>query len=303
MKNCVFSTPASRCALPRPLPRAHGISSAVAALIAGAVGVPTLAFAQEAATALPEMVVTATRVPTRADELVSDTVVIDREQIEQQASRTLPEILARLAGVQISANGGAGKASSVYIRGAEPRHTILLIDGVRYGSATLGTPVWDNIPVEMIDRIEVVKGPASALYGSDGVGGVVQIFTRRASPGETVFAPHASTTVGSESYKEITGGFSGAAGAATYSLDVARTLNAKFSSTNRNVQLGNFNPDDDPFNQTAVNASFGYQLNPDWKFDAAMLYADGLTASTTARTATRAAPCAPRPVTSASAAS
>lgn len=276
MKSCVLSTPASRCALPRLRPRAHAVSSAVAALIAGAVGVPTLASAQEAAPALPEMVVTATRVPTRADELVSDTVVIDREQIEQQASRTLPEILARLAGVQISANGGAGKASSVYIRGAEPRHTILLIDGVRYGSATLGTPVWDNIPVEMIDRIEVVKGPASALYGSDGVGGVVQIFTRRASPGQPVFAPHASTTVGSESYKQITGGFSGAAGAATYSLDVARTLNAKFSSTNPKVQFGNFNPDDDPFNQTAVNASFGYQLNPDWKFDAAMLYADGL---------------------------
>ncbi len=112
----------------------------------------------------------------------------------------------------------------MYIRGAEARHTILLIDGVRYGSATLGTPVWDNIPVELIDRIEVVKGPGSALYGGDGVGGVVQIFTRKAAPGETVFNPRASTTIGSDSYKQITGGFSGGAGAATYSLDVTRTL-------------------------------------------------------------------------------
>ena len=111
----------------------------------------------------------------------------------------------------------------MFIRGTEARHTILLIDGVRYGSATAGTPVWDNIPVEMIERIEVVKGPASALYGSDGVGGVVQIFTRKGKPGEPAFSPRASATVGSDSYKQITGGFSGAAGRLTYSLDVQRT--------------------------------------------------------------------------------
>ncbi|MDM0013092.1 TonB-dependent receptor [Variovorax sp. J22P168] len=245
-------------------------------MLAGLAALPAVSSAQQAATALPEMVVTATRVATRADQLVSDTVVIDRAQIEQQASRTLPEILARMAGVQISANGGAGKASSVFIRGAEARHTIFLIDGVRYESATLGTPVWDNIPVEMIDRIEVVKGPASALYGSDGVGGVVQIFTRKAASGDAVFMPRASTTIGSEGYKQITGGFSGAAGAATYSLDVARTLNEGFSATNPNVPFGQYNADRDPFNQTAVNASFGYQLTNDWKFDAGMLYADGV---------------------------
>ena len=234
------------------------------------------AMAQGTPPSLPETVVTATRTPTRADELVSDTVVIDRAQIEQLATRTLPELLQRVAGVQISANGGAGKASEVFIRGAEARHTLLLIDGVRYGSATLGTPVWDNIPVEMIERIEVVKGPASALYGSDGVGGVVQIFTRKAAPGEDSFVPRVSSTIGSEGYKQIAGGFSGASGAATYSLDVQRTIDGGFSATNSRVQFGNFNPDRDPFDQSAVNASFGYQLNPDWKLDAGLLYADGL---------------------------
>jgi len=273
MKSVVSSACAIRSASPCPLPRAHAIALAIVSLTS----LPNLASAQEAAAAtLAETVVTATRAPARIDELVSDTVVIERAQIEQQASRTLPEILARMAGVQISANGGLGKGSSVYIRGAEARHTILLIDGVRYGSATLGTPVWDNIPVELIDRIEVVKGPGSALYGSDGVGGVVQIFTRKAAPGETVFNPRASTTIGSDSYKQITGGFSGGAGAATYSLDVTRTLVNSVSATNRNVQFGNFNPDRDPFSQTGANASFGYQFTPDWKFDAGMLYADGL---------------------------
>ena len=222
------------------------------------------------------MVVTATRTPTRADELVSDTVVIDRAQIEQQASRTLPEILARVAGVQISANGGPGTASSVFIRGAEARHTILLIDGVRYGSATAGTQAWENIPVEMIDRIEVVKGPASALYGSDGVGGVVQIFTRRGQPGDDAFVPRASATLGSESYKQITGGFTGASGPLTYSLDAQRTIDKAFSATNSRVPFGSFNPDRDPFSQSALNASLGYQINPDWKIDSGLLYAEGV---------------------------
>ena len=183
---CVSSTRADARVLLRACPAPRLLSLSIAAMLGGLACAPTLALAQ-ASPALAETVVTATRTPTRADELLSDTVVIDRAQIEQQASRTLPEILARVAGVQISANGGAGKASSVFIRGAEARHTILLIDGVRYGSATLGTPVWENIPVDMIERIEVVKGPASALYGSDGVGGVVQIFTRKGKPGEDAF--------------------------------------------------------------------------------------------------------------------
>ncbi len=273
MNICVFSAPAHRCARPGPLARVRSVSLAVAALT----GITSVAMAQSTAPTLPDTVVTATRTPTRINDLVSDTVVIDRAQIEEQSNRTLAEILARVPGVQISANGsGPGKQSSVFIRGAEARHTILLIDGVRYGSATLGTPVWDNIPVEMIDHIEVVKGPASALYGSDGVGGVVQIFTRKASPGEDVFIPRVSSTIGSDSYKQITGGFSGASGAATYALDVQRTLADSPSATNSRVQFGNFNPDRDPFNQSAANASFGYQFNPDWKLDAGLLYSDGL---------------------------
>jgi vitamin B12 transporter len=269
MISCVLSAPAGR-AVPRPRP----LLLPIAAALGGLACVPAFAQAQ-GSPALAETVVTATRTPTRADELVSDTVVIDRAQIEQQASRTLPEILQRVAGVQITSNGGAGKASSVFIRGAEARHTLLLIDGVRYGSATLGTPAWENIPVEMIERIEVVKGPASALYGSEGVGGVVQVFTRKAQPGEALFSPRASTTIGSEGYKQASAGFSGASGPFTYSLDASRTIDKGFSATNRRVPFGNFNPDRDPFLQSALNASLGFQVNPDWKIDSGLLYAEG----------------------------
>ncbi|VTV09523.1 Outer membrane cobalamin translocator [Variovorax sp. WDL1] len=273
MTSSVFSARADGRASSRPLPGPRILALPIAAALGGLACDPALA---QGTRALAETVVTASRTPMRADELLSDTVVIDRAEIEQQASRTLPEILARVAGVQIAANGGPGKASSVFIRGSEARHTLLLIDGVRYGSATLGTAAWENIPVDMIDRIEVVKGPASALYGSDGVGGVVQIFTRKGKAGDPLFSPRASTTLGSEGYKQITGGFSGASGPLTYSLDAQRTLDKGFSSTNRRVPFGNFNPDRDPFSQSALNASLGFQINPEWKIDSGLLYSEGI---------------------------
>lgn len=230
-------------------------------------------FSQTQATSeLIETVVSATRTPTRVDELVSDVVVITRAEIEKSAGRTLPEILARVPGLQFSANGGLGKSSSINIRGAEARHTVLLIDGVRYGSATTGTPVWDNLPVDMIERIEIVKGPASALYGSEAVGGVVQIFLRNGVQG---FHPYAAVTLGSNAYKQAATGFAGRSGAVSYALGVQKTSETGFSATNSKVGA-NYNPDADGFDQNALDASVAYQLNTDWKLDAGLLYAESV---------------------------
>lgn len=228
------------------------------------------AFAQPT---LRESVVTATRTETRADELVSDVTVIDRERIEASTGRTLPEVLARTAGLQTSSNGGRGKQSNVFTRGTENRHTILLVDGVRVGSATAGAPSWESIPVEMIDRIEILKGPASALYGSDGVGGVVQVFTRK---GRTGFHPYATLTGGSYGHLTAGAGVSGGQGALGYSFGVQRLREDGFSATNPRVPFGQYNPDDDGFEQDSVNASLQYDLGRGWGFDAAALYSDGI---------------------------
>ena len=231
---------------------------------------PSVAQTAEPASLKP-VVISATRTATRADDLVSDVVVIDRFEIENSVGRTLPEVLARIPGVQFTSNGGLGKNSSINIRGTEARHAILLIDGVRYGSATTGTAAWDNIPLDMIERIEVLKGPASALYGSDGVGGVVQIFLRKGSTG---FSPYASVTLGSEKYRQIATGFFNASGDVSYTLGLQKTREAGFSATNSKAQFGNFNPDRDGFDQDALNASVSYRINPAWKLDAGLLYAD-----------------------------
>ena len=213
---------------------------------------------------LQTTVVTATRTPQRVDELVSEVVVIDRAALEKLTGRTLPEILARAPGIQFSANGGLGKNSSVNIRGAEARHTILLVDGVRFGSATTGSPNWDTIPVDMIERIEILKGPASSLYGTEAVGGIVQVFLRKGAQG---LSPYASLALGSFDYRQAVAGFSGGAGPWTYALGVQKTRDSGFSATNSKVQFGNFNPDNDGFDQNSVNLSAAYQVNPDWKLD------------------------------------
>jgi vitamin B12 transporter len=249
--------------LPVPRRRACTLALSLAA--------SSLAWAQPPT--LPETVVTATRIDTRSDELVSEVRVIERAAIEASTARTLPELLAREAGVQFSSNGGLGQFSSVFIRGTQARHTILLVDGVRLGSATAGTPVWETLPVEAIERIEVLKGPASALYGADGVGGVVQVFTRAPKLG---FHPYASLAAGSYGHAKASAGASGGEGALSYSFGVQRSVERGFSSANSREPYGSYNADRDPFRQNAANASLRYAINRDWTASASLLYSDAV---------------------------
>lgn len=251
------------------------------------------AFAQtQAKTQLKEVVVTASRMETRADDLVSDVVVLDRAAIEASTGRTLTEVLARSAGIQMTATGGAGSLSGLFVRGTETRHTILLIDGVRYGSATAGLPNLDTLPLDMVERIEVLKGPGSALYGSDAVGGVVQVFLRK---GVTGFSPSAAITVGSYGFAQLSAGLAGGEGALSYAIGVQKTQNKGFSATNSKVAFGSHNDDKDGFKQDALNLSASYQITPNLKIDAGALVADGVShyddgpdnaASTSVRTQT-----------------
>lgn len=130
-----------------------------------------------AETVLDAVVVTATRTPTRVNELTTDVTIIDREQIEGSGP-TLREVLRQVPGIEVTQNGGPGTAMSVFMRGANSDHTLVIVDGLRLGSATLGTTAFENIPLDTIERIEVLRGPASSLYGSSAIGGVIQIFTR-----------------------------------------------------------------------------------------------------------------------------
>ena len=222
---------------------------------------------------LQAVVVTGSRQPQALDDTISDITVIDREQLEAQGTRTLGEVLARVPGIQRSANGGPGTASSIFIRGAEARHTLLLIDGVPYGSATLGTPVWDTLPLEQIERVEILRGPAAALYGSSALGGVVQVFTRQGAQG---FAPNAALRLGSQGTDEATAGFAGGQGPWTYALQGQHFHTDGFSATNPKVPFGNYNPDDDPFRQASLSGRLRFKFDDNWSLNTGLLFSDGL---------------------------
>lgn len=131
---------------------------------------------------LDPVVVTATRQAQRANEAIADVTIIDKSEIEQAGpTSTLAELLSRSAGVQFSRAGGHGADESIFIRGTNNGHALILLDGMRIGSATTGATAIQMIPLAQIERIEILRGPASAMYGSDAIGGVIQIFTKGAT--------------------------------------------------------------------------------------------------------------------------
>jgi vitamin B12 transporter len=196
--------------------------SIIAALVTAAA---PLALAQSLEDAV---VVTATRIPQALTQTLQPVNVITAEDIGRGGQQTLAEVLQTLGGVEITSNGGYGQPSSVFMRGANSSHTLVLVDGIRIGSATLGTTALENIPLNQIERIEVVPGQLSSLYGSDAVGGVIQIFTKSGKS-----APSASVTAGVGTYNtsSVTAGLSRAIGRADFSLNVGYFGSDGFDAT------------------------------------------------------------------------
>jgi vitamin B12 transporter len=154
----------------------------VAAALAACVSflsITAVADQADSANDLDDVVVTASRVAQPISEVIGSVTVIDREEIERRQSQSLQDLLRGEAGIDIYNNGGLGKVSGIFMRGSNTAQTLILVDGQRLGSATDGTTAIQFIPVDQIDRIEIVRGPRSSLYGSDAIGGVIQIFTRK----------------------------------------------------------------------------------------------------------------------------
>ena len=149
------------------------------------------------------IIVTATRTEIAASDATVPVTVISREDIELSLASDLSELLRFEAGLDIGRNGGPGQAASLFLRGTESNHTLILVDGVRINPGTIGGAALQHIAPEVIERIEIVKGARSALYGSDAIGGVINIITRRA---DTSFAEGA---VGGGSFDSMSGNFAG----------------------------------------------------------------------------------------------
>jgi len=227
-----------------------------------ATAVPALA--QSPTATLPTTVVTATRVEQPLSDLVADVSILDRDTIERSGAVGVADLLARVPGVEFARNGGPGSSTSVFVRGAESRFTAIYIDGVRVDSQSTGGAVWEQIPLSQIDRIEVLRGPAAAVYGSDAMAGVIQLFTKK---GETGFAPFVGVGVGTHGTYRAEAGLSGAQDQWDYSLGLSRERSRGFNSR----PVAGQNPDLDGYDRTSANARIGLKLDARHRLEATVL--------------------------------
>ena len=167
---------------------------------------------------LDPIVVTATLGPKTRGESDSSVTVIDNETIERLQPQTFEELLVGQPGLDITSNGSFGKNISVYTRGTGSESTVFLVDGVRLRSATSGSAAWQYFPPQMIERVEIVRGSRSNLYGADAVGGVIQAFTHSAPTGNEGWVQAGG---GNFNTQEYIAGAAGTEGRMKYSLSAS----------------------------------------------------------------------------------
>lgn len=220
------------------------------------------------------IVVTATRTAETADETLASVTVITRTDIERQQARSMQDLLQGIAGINLANNGGPGKNTTLFLRGTESDHVLILIDGVRMGSATSGTTEIQNFPVELIDHIEIVRGPRSSLYGPEAVGGVIQIFTRKGGKG---LKP--SLSFGGGSYRTINGSgiLSGGNERSWFSLGVSGSDSKGFNACRGSYSAGcfTFEPDKDGYHNLSGSARAGHRFDNGLDVEARFLRTDG----------------------------
>jgi len=184
------------------------------------------------------IIVTATRTPTKASDVLADNVYIGPEEIAQAGQTTLVELLQRQKGVTISSYGGGGSNASVFLRGTTNNQTLVLIDGVRVDDAFNGGANWSVIPLTIIDHIEIIYGPQSSLYGSDAIGGVIQIFTKRGDGPAKVTASFGYGSYGTSISEASINGSTEGEQKIRYSLAGSQTLSMGFNTIAPNNKDG-----------------------------------------------------------------
>lgn len=259
----------------------YRVTACAMALAVFGVSVPALADSLSAvstpatsAVDLDNLVVTATRTASTLDQTLIAVNVIDRQQIDRLQPASLSDLLRGLPGVSISNSGGLGKSTSLFLRGTQSDHVLVMVDGIRAGSATTGGFAWQDIPVEQIERIEIVRGPFSSLYGSSAIGGVVQIFTRRP---KGAFAPHLSLAAGSERTWRRSARIGGRGDSDWYSINLTNDssdgIDAFGGDPARLTPERYLDPDLDGYRNSSLTVQGGYQFDPQWDAEANLLRA------------------------------
>ncbi|WP_018872839.1 TonB-dependent receptor domain-containing protein [Thioalkalivibrio sp. ALJ16] len=233
---------------------------------------PVLAHGQDGPETEPRTLdtvqVTATRMAQTVDETLSSVTIIDREEIERLQPQQFTDLLEGRAGIETSQNSAFGKNTSVFTRGTSSDHTLLLIDGVRVGSATSGGASWQFLPPEEIERVEIVRGPRTSIYGSDAIGGVVQVFTREGRKGP----PKVNAFVGGGSFntQETGVGVAGGTESTNYSFSLSH-----FATDGINVQDDVGDDDRDGYDNTSLAGKLSHRFDSGVELFGNILYSEG----------------------------
>jgi len=207
--------------------------------------------------ALDNIVVTASRSPQLQDKVLGDVSVIDQEELRNAGQSSLAEVLSRRHGIEFYDQGGPQTLTGVFIRGANAAQTLVLIDGVPVNGATSGMSALNAMPASSIERVEILRGSASSLYGANAIGGVINIMTRQSS--DKPFSAHASAGVGTYGTGKYSAGMAGSMDGWTYSLGSSYEQSSGYNATNESAPYGAYNPDKDSYYARNLRGSLGYE--------------------------------------------
>ncbi len=213
-----------------------------------------------------DVFVTATRTPTPIKNIIADVTLISEDEIKRAGSASLQELLQKQPGIEIANLGGAGKVSTIGIRGTSSTHSVILVDGIRLGAATTGFTAIEHIPLSQIEKIEIVRGPASSLYGQDAIGGVVQIFTKKGLKG---FKPYVGIGYGSYNTSNFQSGIRGGNDQTTYAINFSTINSDGFSAfvPNPTNAANSINLDKDGYKNYSLSSSLNHKINQDYEID------------------------------------
>jgi vitamin B12 transporter len=220
------------------------------------------------------IVVTASRSAMGVDESLAAVTVISRQDIERLQPNSLQDLLRGTPGLTLSNTGGPGKSTSMFLRGSESDHVLVMLNGIKLGSATMGVTSIQDLPVDQIERIEIVRGPRSSLYGSEAIGGVIQIFTRR---GGGDFKQRFSIDLGSHATRNGLLGLSGGGEDSWYSVDLTLSETDGFDACRANSDGGcsTDEPDNDGYRNESASLRVGHRFANGFEVDLQALRAEG----------------------------
>lgn len=217
------------------------------------------------------VVVTASRTEQRIRDAIPHITVLTRREIRDSGAVDLPSLLRGQAGFEFSQNGGAGAITGIFMRGGRSAQTLFLVDGVRIEDASAGQTAIQHLMLDEIERVEIVRGNVSSLYGSGAIGGVVQVFTRR---GRGEPGPSAEVTLGQRGTSRFGARYGGQAGDTRFSVGVSRFETRGFSAIDPRLAPA-ANPDPDGYRNESISGNVSHKLNARHEVGATFLRSDG----------------------------